>query len=129
MRRLFWHWFISALALMCAAAALHVNITPWYNAIWLAPLFGLINGLVGALAAIISLLALPVTVLTLGCFGFVVSFLLNVTAIYLLCGPTGPLNHVLPLGGQYPFLQAVELAIVLALFSTVLNMLLPGKKR
>jgi uncharacterized membrane protein YvlD (DUF360 family) len=126
MRRLFWHWFISAIALMLTAAALQISIRPWWNALWLAPLFGVVNGVVGALAGVISFIALPVNMLTLGCFGFVVSFLLNVAALFFLCGPTGPFHDALPVAS---FPQAALFSVILALFSTVLNMVLPGKGR
>ncbi|MHB9134061.1 MAG: phage holin family protein [Armatimonadota bacterium] len=125
MKRLFWHWAISAITLLLAAAALQkgVHITPWYHVIWLAPLLGLVNLVVGGIAGIISMVAMPVNLLTLGCFGFVVSFILYVLSIYWL-------GHWAKLSSFQVdnFYWAAALAIVMALVSTLLNMVLPGKK-
>ncbi len=127
MRRLFWHWAISAIALVLTAAAIHVPITPWYNAIWLAPIFGLVNVIVGFLVNIISIILLPLNLLTLGCFGFILSFGLYTLALYWLCNTaTGPLAFALSIPS---WTTAALLAIIMALFSTVLNMVLPGGKR
>ena len=132
MRRLFWYWLISALALWLAAYVVPgVKIAHWYDALWIAPLLGLVNMLVGVLTWIISLLALPITLLTLGCFSFIVSFFLYVFALYFLFfSKTGSLNPYMSYVGSGSGWGAVVLfAIVMALFSTVLNMVLPGKKR
>lgn len=123
MKRLFWHWVISVIALILATLALRrgVTITPQYNALWLAPLLGLVNVVVGALANIISWIAFPVNLMTLGCFGFILSFIGYIATIYLLGEKLSPMFHV------DGFWWAAALAVVMALFSTLLNMLLPGK--
>lgn len=125
MRRLLWYWIISAGALLLAVLALrpNVDITPLWQVIWLAPLLGLVNVLVGGVTSIISLIAFPVNLLTLGCFGFVLSFLGNVLVIYYL-----GTAHRLAAFHVKSFLWAAALAILMALFSAVLNMLLPGKE-
>ena len=127
MKRLLWHWVISALALFLTAQVLHpgVTITPWYHVLWLAPLLGLVNVVVGLLAKILSLVAFPVNLLTLGCFGFLLSFVIYIGAIWFLGNTTGALR---PMFQVNTFLAAAELAVVMALFGSVLNMLLPGKK-
>jgi len=131
MKRLFWHWAISAIALVCAVAVLRPGIQfgrGWYDAIWLAPLLGLVNLAVGFVAAILKLVFGLVNLLTLGIFGFILSFILYATAIYWLGhSPGGPLAdpHIFIV---HHWLDAGKLAIVMALFSIVLNMVLPGKK-
>lgn len=122
MKRLLWHWIISAIALVVAAAALQkgVHINPWYHALWIAPLLGLVNALVGGVSGVISFIALPVNLLTLGCFGFVLSFILYTLMVFWL--GSGRIGSFIVDG----FWWAAALAIVMALFSSVLNMVLPG---
>lgn len=126
MKRLFWHWAISSIALLLAAAALSwgVHIHHPLTAIWLAPLLGLVNAVVGGVTALVSLIAFPITILTLGCFGFVLSFVLYAWAIWALSNILKPeVFHV------DSFWWAAALAAVMALFSTLLNMILPGGKK
>ena len=134
MRRLLWHWIISAGALWLAASFLSpsVLIPHWYDALWIAPLLGLVNVIVGLVNGIISILALPITILTLGCFGFILSFVLNAVAIFGLFNKpsdaiqyTGPLHQYMTVNG---LAAALFLSVIMALFSTVLNMVLPGGK-
>jgi len=128
MKRLFWHWVISAIALVIAVA-----IVPgisfargWYDAIWIAPLLALVNLAVGFIASIFKLFFALANLLTLGILGFVISFVLYVTAIYWLGHPPdGPLTEIFRVS---TWLDAGKLAIIMALFSIVLNMVLPGKK-
>ncbi|HEX2948108.1 MAG TPA: phage holin family protein [Armatimonadota bacterium] len=123
MKRLFWHWIISSIALVLTAMALHngVSIDPLYNALWIAPLLGFINFSVGALAHVVSWIAYPVNLLTLGCFGFILSFIGYIFAITYLSHKLGTLFQV------HGFLWAAAFAVVMALFSTLLNIVLPGK--
>ena len=125
MKNLIWHWVISSLALWLAVEVLRgVSITHWYDVLWVAPLLGLVNLVVGGLARIISWIAFPVNLLTLGCFGFLLSFFAYVVAIkYLGSLPNFPLR----LEESHSFYWAVLLAIIMALFSSLLNMVLPGK--
>lgn len=122
MRRFFWQWIISAIALWLTIAALRggVHLSEWYHVLWLAPLLGLLNGVVSFVNGIINLLALPVNLVTLGCFGFLLGLLLNGVAIYLL-------------GANIPGIFQVDsvwwglaLAVVLAMVNSVLNVVLGG---
>ena len=123
MRRLISYWVVSTIALLLAQAALPgINIKHWYHALWIALLLGLVNTVVGWIAGIISFVALPVNMLTLGCFGFIVSFILYTGAIYWLGGLLDEFT-------VRSFWWAVALAIVMALFSSLLNMVLPWKQK
>lgn len=123
MRRLIWHWILSAAALWLAATALKegVKIAHWYTVLWLAPLLGLVNMVVGLITGIIKLIALPVNLLTLGCFGFVLSFICNGLAVWYLS------QNLHPEFTLTNFWWGVALVGVMALFSMLLNMVLPGK--
>lgn len=134
MKRLFWHWAISAIALVLAVAVVQPGIKferGWYDAIWIAPLLGLVNLAVGFIAAIFKFFFGLVNLLTLGILGFIVSFVLYVTAIYWLGHPDagtipgGPLAEIFYVRGWF---DAGKLAAIMALISIVLNMVLPGKK-
>jgi uncharacterized membrane protein YvlD (DUF360 family) len=128
MNRLFWHWAISAIALVLAVAvAPHARFpNGWYHAIWIAPLLGLINLVVGFFAGIIKLIFVFVNLLTLGIFGFIVSFLLYTGTLYWLFGEgKGSLANYLVV---QTWVDAALVAVIMALFSTVLNMVLPGGK-
>jgi uncharacterized membrane protein YvlD (DUF360 family) len=122
MKRLFWYWLISSAALVLTASTLHngVKIDPWYNALWIAPLLGLVNAVVGALSGVVSWIALP-NLLTLGCFSFILSFIGYIIAIQMLADKLKSLFQVENL------MWAAALAIVMSLFSTLLNMVLPWK--
>jgi uncharacterized membrane protein YvlD (DUF360 family) len=129
MRRLLWHWAISAGALWLTVLALspgHVSMPNGWSALWIAPLLGLVNALVGLVAWIIKLVAFPINLLTLGCFGFVLSFVLYTVAVFGLFKEGGPLAGSMKVES---LVWAIVLSIVMALFSTVLNMVLPGKRR
>jgi uncharacterized membrane protein YvlD (DUF360 family) len=128
MRRIVWHWIISAFALWLTVAALsgHITMTNPWSVLWVAPLLGLVNFGVGLITWVISAMAFPITVLTLGCFGFIISFILYTVAVYTLFGPTGGLSDTMRVEN---FFWAMILSAVMALFSSVLNMLLPGKDR
>lgn len=129
MKRLFWHWAISAIALLLAVAVVQPGIRferGRYDAIWIAPLLGLVNLAVGFVTSILKLFFGLVNLLTLGILGFVASFLLYVFGIYWLGHPPdGPLADIFVVRG---FFDAGKLAAIMALFSIVLNMVLPGKK-
>lgn len=124
MKRLIWHWVIAAAALYLTSLVMQqwVTINPWYTVFWLAPLLGLINVVVGFLARILAWIAFPVNLLTLGCFGFILSFFCYAVAIHYL-GSNNRLEsfHVSSLWASIGF------AIVMALFSSIINIALPGK--
>jgi putative membrane protein len=123
MQRLFWTWVVSALALWLAAWVLPgVEIRQWVSVLWIAPLLGIINMVVGWVTGFISLLAFPVTILTLGCSSFILSFVLYAGAIY---GLSLKLKDTFIVNS---FWWALALAAVMALFSSVLNVIFPTKR-
>ncbi len=126
MKRMVWHWIISALALWLSVLALtpHVSITNPWNILWLAPLIGLVNALVGIVVAVIKIIALPVNLLTLGCFGFVLSFVMNGLAVYFL---STSMNGIMRIDSP-PWGWGTALVFLMAVFGMLLNMVLPGKR-
>lgn len=122
MKRLFWYWLISSLALYLTVLALKggVKIDPIINVLWLAPLLGLVNTLVGGLSRLLSLIAFPVNVMTLGCFGFLLSFVGYILAIMAM-------SNKLTVFDVSSFWWGAALSVVMALFSSLLNMVLPSK--
>jgi putative membrane protein len=128
MRRILWHWLISAGALWLTLVALSggIHVHNGWNVLWIAPLLGLVNAVVGMISWVIKVIALPVNLLTLGCFGFVLSFILYTVSVYGLFKEQGALAGAMTVDG---FWWAVALSIVMALFSSVLNMVLPGKSQ
>jgi len=130
MKRIFWYWVISSVTLIVAAMLLspHVKILSWVNILWIAPLLGLVNAIVGVIAGIIKLLAFPVNFCTLGLFGFIVSFLLYSLAIYwLMHPPSGSLSNSISVD-SLPW--AMALAVLMAIVSSILSMFTPkGNER
>lgn len=64
-------WFISALSLLAAAYLIHgISVDNFYTALIVAFFLGLINAII---RPILVILTLPVTVLTLGLFIFVIN--------------------------------------------------------
>lgn len=128
MKRMLWNWLISAAALAIAALLLSskVHVYNYLNVLWIAPLLGLVGVVVGILSFFIKVIAFPVNFLTLGCFGFIVSFLIYALALYVLMNQHGPLANYMKVDG---FAGAAELAAVMAVVSAVLNVILPVKKR
>ena len=79
--RLFFHWFISALAIFIAAYIVPgVTITP-IGAVIVAVVLGALNLFI---RPIILVLTLPITVLTLGLFSLVINALLVMLSSYLV---------------------------------------------
>ena len=75
-------FFISALAVGITAYTLDgVTVSPWWAAIIVALVLGLINTFI---RPIVKLLALPLTVLTLGLFTFVINALMVMLCSWLL---------------------------------------------
>ncbi len=129
MKRLLWNWIISAAALGISAALLpnYVQMHNPLNVLWIAPLLGLVGVITGMLSWVIKLIAFPVNLLTLGCFGFIVSFLLYVLAIFtLMNGHQAPLAAYMSVNN---FGGAAALAVVMAVVSGVLNIVIPVKKQ
>jgi len=127
MRRLLWHWILSTIVLVLAVQVVPgVKLTSLWNAIWIAPLLGLVNMAVGMVAGLASFVFGCVNVLTLGLFGFLLSFGLYTFAVYYLGHPPeGPLSAYLPVES---WVSAMILAVVMALFGALLNMVPPRRK-
>ena len=86
-----------------------VSITPWWWAVVIAVVLGFINTFV---KPIVKLLALPVTILTIGLFSFVINGLM-----ILLCAWIVPAFQI---DGFWP---AMLYSVVLGVVSWVLNLI------
>ncbi len=101
------HWLISAIAIFIAAQLIPgVDVTLW-GAILLAVVLGLINIF---LKPIITLLTLPLNIVTLGLFSLVVNALLIMLAGFVVPG-------FVVTGFWAAFFFAILLSLVNALFS------------
>jgi putative membrane protein len=113
--RLLLHWLFSALALLIVA-----HVVPGFyvrglaTALWAAVIIGLINATIGAL---LKLITLPLTILTLGIFWIVINALMLWLATAFVPG--------FQISG---FLAAFVGAIVLMLVNMVFRALLPKKR-
>lgn len=102
---------ISALAVVITAWVLPgVSVEPWWWSVVIAIVLGFINTFV---KPVVKLLALPVTLLTVGLFSFVINALM-----VLLCAWLVPAFEV---DGFWP---ALLFSVVLGVVSWVLNMVL-----
>ncbi len=116
--RLFLHWLLNATALLAVAYLMPSSIrSASFGAAMIAALvLGLVNAL---LRPLLLLLTLPMTLLTLGLFIFIVNGLM----FWL----TGSLLKGFEVGGFWP---AVFGAILYSIFSSILSWFLPtGKGR
>jgi len=108
---------ISSLAVWLTAALLPgVEIVPWWAAVAVAIVLGLINTFIRPLC---KLVAMPLNFLTLGLFTFVINALM-----VLLCAWVLP-DHFIIAGNS--FLWALAFSVVLSVVNCVLNFLL-GRK-
>ncbi|WP_029137961.1 phage holin family protein [Nakamurella lactea] len=115
-RRVLIMWLILAVALGVAAWLIpdvHIKYGS-FALIGLAALYGLVNAVIGP---ILRLLTVPLNVITLGLFSIVVNA--------ILLAITAGISDVLDLGG---FLQTVIAAIVISAVTTVLHLILLGRK-
>ncbi|MBZ5568128.1 MAG: phage holin family protein [Acidobacteriia bacterium] len=116
MLRLLIHWILSALALIIVA-----HVVPGFymrgfgTALWAAVIIGLINATLGAL---LKLITLPLTVLTLGIFWLVINALMLWLATAFVPG-----FHI------SGFVAAFVGAIVLMLVNLLFRALLPKRER
>ena len=108
---------ISAVAVLITAYTLDgVTVEPWWWAIIIAIVLGLVNAFIRPL---VKLLALPINFLTLGLFTFVINGLM-----VLLCSwALSPHFMVANLG------WAVGFSIVMTLVSWLLHLFFPLKKK
>jgi len=115
MMRLLLHWLANALALLALPYIFSsITVDSFTTALIVALVLGLINTLIRPL---LILLTLPVTILTLGLFIFVINGLL-----FWAVGSLVPGFHV---GG---FWSAVFGAIVFSIISWILSALIPQKE-
>lgn len=104
-------------AAIWATAWLLPNVTVhggFFSYLWIAVLFSLVNMFLGP---ILRLVALPLTILTLGLFALVVNA--------ALVGITAHLSKDLNIHGFWP---AVFAALLISVFSALLNMLVPDRR-
>ena len=107
---------VSALAVLISAYTLDgVSIQPWWWAVIIAIVLGFINSWIKPL---VKLLALPINMLTLGLFTFVINGLMVLLCAWLL----QPHFKVENLG------WAIIFSIVLTIAGWLLHLLLPSKK-
>ena len=109
LKQLIFVWVATAVALAVAAALIpSVDIDGGVGTLlWVALLFGLVNGLIGPLLRLISL---PLTLVTFGLFGLVINgALLAITA---------GLSDALDVGG---FLSTIVAAVVISVVAAVLG--------
>lgn len=124
MQRFLWQWTVSAVALWIAIYLLRdgVQISAWYHVLWLAPLLGVLGAMVDGVNGVISFLALPVNIFTLGCFGFILGFVLNAVAIYFFSTLIPDIFKV------NSFWWGLAFAVVLAMVNGVTSMVSRKKK-
>ena len=116
MLRILLHWILSAIALLIVA-----HVVPGFyvrslgTALWAAVIIGLINATIGA---VLKLITLPLTILTLGIFWIVINALMLWLATAFVPGfrITG-------------FVAAFVGAIVLMLVNLVFRALMPKRER
>src|SRR3989338_987419 len=106
--KIFIHWLVSALAILISAYVLPgVHVDGLVAALVLAVILGIINAL---LRPLLIILTLPITILSLGLFVFVINGLLVMLAA-----------SIVPGFAVDSLLSGILFAIVLALISAVLN--------
>ena len=108
-------WLISAIAVLISAYLLPgIMVAGFWAALWLALFLGVINVI---LKPILIILTLPINILTLGLFTFVINAGLILLASSVIKG-----------FAVYGFWQAMLFSIVLSLISYLLNSLFGTKK-
>lgn len=113
MLRLLLSWLIIALALVLIAQILPgIEVATWGTAFIAGLVIGLINLLI---RPILQLLALPITMLTLGLFAFIVNAFLFWLA-----------SVIVPGFEVYGFLSALLGSLILALVYSLFNQLVPA---
>lgn len=101
-------WLLSAVAIIITAKLIPgIQVASFWTAIWLALLLGLINAVI---RPILVLITLPINIVTLGLFTFVINGLLVMFASSIIKG--------FGVGG---FLNAVLFSIVFSVISYLLN--------
>lgn len=107
---------VSALAVLISAYTLDgVTVSPWWWAVIIALVLGFINACIKPL---VKLLALPLNLLTLGLFTFVINGLMVLLCSWIL----SPHFEVANLG------WAIGFSIALTIVGWILDFLIPSKK-
>jgi len=97
-------WFINTLGVLIAAYLIpNIVVANWWTAMWLVLLLGLINAVI---KPILIVLTLPINILTLGLFTWVINAGMVLLASSLLKG--------FDVGGFWP---ALGFSLVMSLFS------------
>lgn len=109
LKQLIFVWVATAVALAVAAALIpSIDIDGGVGTLlWVALLFGLVNGLIGPLLRLISL---PLTLVTFGLFGLVING--------VLLALTAGLSDALDVGG---FLATIVAAVIISVVTAVLG--------
>lgn len=108
-------WLVSATSILIAAYLLSgISVASFWAAFWLALLLGLLNAV---LKPILIVLTLPITILTLGLFTFVINALIVLLASTIIKGFE-----------VESFLAALFFAILVSVVSYLLNTFLGTKK-
>jgi putative membrane protein len=106
---------ISALAVLITSFTLDgVTVDPWWWAVIIAVVLGFINSWIRPL---VKLFALPINILTLGLFTFVINALMVLLCSWLV-GPHFLVQNIW---------WAMAFSVVLTLVSWLLHLLLPSK--
>jgi len=107
-------WLISSSAIVISAYLIpNVYVTSFWTAIWLSVFLGVINVVI---RPFLIILTLPINILTLGLFTFVINALLIVFASSIIKGFT-----------VEGFFTAMFFSIVLSIVSYILNTIFRGK--
>lgn len=97
-------WFINTVAVLMAAYLIpNITVDNWWTAAWLVVFLGLINAII---KPVLIILTLPINILTLGLFTWVINAGLVMFAASLIKG--------FSVGGFWP---ALGFSLVLSLFS------------
>lgn len=108
---------VSALAVLITAFTLDgVTVDPWWWAVIVAIVLGFVNSCIKPL---VKLLAMPINLLTLGLFTFVINALMVLLCSWLI----GPHFEV------HGFWWALAFSIVLTIVGWLLHVFLPSKKK
>ena len=108
--------FFSSLAVLISALTLDgVSVEPWWWALIIAVVLGFINSCIKPL---VKLLALPVNILTLGLFTFVINSLMVMLCSWIVQPHFMVVN----------FWWAMAFSVVLTLVSWLLHLFFPAKK-
>lgn len=115
------HWLVTTIALWLAlrfVPGLSVAGDQWTGLIVMALLLGLVNAII---RPVVSLLSLPVTILSLGLF----TFIINAAMLFLASWLTQQLNPASPFLIE-GWIAAIVGAIVVTIVSAVLSVLVDG---